>query len=162
MNSDIKMGKNIGIKIKIPKKDCKDKKCPFHGSLKCRGQAFIGTVVSSKMHKSCIVEWEWKKFLPKYERYENKRTKVKVHNPLCINAEEGNIVKIVGCRPLSKTKNFVIIEIVGKEKGFEEKIEAREEAKVKRADKIKETEAGKAIEVKEGKTKDESTQSTNN
>ena len=53
-----------------------------------------------------------------------------MHNPDCIDAKEGNLVKIMECRPLSKTKNFVIVEVLGKEKGFQERMEAREEAKV--------------------------------
>lgn len=122
------------------KEACNDKNCPFHGKLRYGGETFIGTVISTKMHKTAIVEWLWKKSMPKYERYESKRTKVKAHNPLCINAQEGDIVKIIRCRPLSKTKNFVIVEISGKEKGFKEKIEAREEAKVKKEVKEEEKE----------------------
>jgi small subunit ribosomal protein S17 len=33
------------------------------------------------------------------------------HNPPCINAKEGDVVKIAECRPLSKTKKFVVIEV---------------------------------------------------
>jgi small subunit ribosomal protein S17 len=128
------------------KNKCDDKNCPFHGSLRCRGKNFTGTVISTKMHKSAIVEWLWRKKIPKYERYENKRTKVKVHNPLCIDAQEGDMVKISECRPLSKTKNFVIVDVLGKEKGFKEKIEAREEAKVKKESKEEITEGVKKEE----------------
>ncbi len=83
------------------------------------------------MQKTATVEWERRHFLKKYERYEKRRSKVKAHNPICINASEGNIVKIMECKPLSKTKNFVIVEILGHEKGFKERIEAKEEAKFK-------------------------------
>ena len=38
------------------------------------------------------------------------KTRVHAFNPLCINAKEGDTVKIIECRPLSKTKNFVVIE----------------------------------------------------
>ena len=120
------------------KKQCNDKNCPHHGRLKCRGRTFEGIVISAKMQKTVLVEWLWKKYVPKYERYESKKTKIKAHNPPCINAQEGDIVKIAECRPLSKTKNFVIIESLGKEKGFKEKVEAREEAKVKKEAKEKE------------------------
>ena len=93
---------------------CNDGNCPFHGSLRTRGKGFIGTVVSTKMQKTAIVEWERRYYLRKYERYEKRRSKVKVHNPNCINAKEGELVKAVECRPLSKTVNFVIVKKFGK------------------------------------------------
>lgn len=117
---------------KIPKQECNDKNCPFHGNLKCRGRIFTGTVIRSKMQKTVNVEWSRRCHLPKYERYENRRTRVKAHNPKCIDAKDGDVVKISECRPLSKTKNFVIIENIGKKKGFEEKKEAIEESKYKK------------------------------
>ena len=124
--------RDIGFGLNKPDKECQDDKCPFHGSLKCRGKTFSGTVVSSKMQKTVNVEWEWKGYLKKYERYEKKRRRVKAHNPQCINAGEGDIVRIIECRPLSKTKNFVVVEILGKERGFKQRIEAEEESKVKK------------------------------
>jgi len=126
------------------KDGCGDKKCPFHGNLKCRGRTFTGTVVSAKMHKTVTVEWSWKYFLPKYERYERRRTKIKAHNPKCIDAKEGDIVRISECRPLSKTKNFVVIEKTGKEKGFKEKTEAMTESKHKKKEEKKEERAEEA------------------
>jgi len=130
--------KNIGMQVEKPKRECDDDNCPFHGNLSCRGRVFIGTIISVKMSKTAIVEWERKQFLSKYERYEKRRSRVKAHNPACIDARNGAIVKIMECRPLSKTKNFVIIEVLGKEKGFEERMEAEEEAKVKKETKIEE------------------------
>ena len=127
--------KNIGINVVKPAGKCEDNNCPFHGSLKCSGRLFTGTIVSVKMQKTAIVEWEYKRFIKKYERYEKRESRVSVHNPLCIGAKEGDVVKIMGCRPLSKTKNFVIIEILGKEKGFKERMEAEEEAKFKKEEK---------------------------
>jgi hypothetical protein len=34
---------------------------------------------------------------------------VTAHNPDCIKAKEGDVVVIGECRPLSKTKNFIIL-----------------------------------------------------
>jgi len=127
--------KNIGIKVKLLRKKCNDKCCPFHGNLKCRGKIFTGVVISAKMHKTVAVEFERKYYLPKYERYEKRRTRIKAHNPDCINAKDGDIVKISECRPLSKTKNFVVIENLGKAKGFEEKREALEEGLTRKEEK---------------------------
>lgn len=139
-------GKNIGMDIKPPKKGCEDKKCPFHGDLKVRGRSFVGTIIASKMQRTATVEWNRRVLLPKYERYTKKRTRVKAHNPECIKAEEGDIVKIMECRPLSKTVNFIIIENLGKEKGFKQRMESLEESKKN----VKEDDLGN--EKKEEKT----------
>ena len=84
--------------------------------------------MSKDSNRSGVVEWTYKVLVPKYERKETRRTRVHVHNPACINAEVGDLVLIAETRPISKTKNFVIIENKGKEKGFYERIEAKEEA----------------------------------
>ena len=129
---------SIGISVKAPDQKCSDDNCPFHGKLSVRGRLFTGSIVSGKMTKTVVIEFDRLHFLKKYERYEKRRTKLKAHNPECINAKEGDVVKVMECRPLSKTKSFVIIESVGKEKGFIGKMEARESAKV--ADKLKKEE----------------------
>ncbi len=104
------MAKNIGFGIEAPKKECDDNKCPFHGGLKVRGRTFVGKVISAKFAASPTVEWERLNFVPKYERYERTRTRIKVHNPKCIEAVVGDKVLIAECRPLSKTKHFVILK----------------------------------------------------
>ena len=122
--------KDIGIALEIPKQKCNDVKCPFHGNLSVRGRKFTGIVVSTKMRKTAVIEFNRLHFLKKYERYEKRRTKLKIHNPECINAKDGDIVRVMECRPLSKTKNFVVIEKLGIERGFKDKMEARESGKV--------------------------------
>ena len=122
--------KGIGIVLEIPKQKCNDVKCPFHGNLSVRGRKFTGIVVSTKMRKTAVIEFNRLHFLKKYERYEKRRTKLKIHNPECINAKDGDIVRVMECRPLSKTKNFVVIEKLGIERGFKDKMEARESGKV--------------------------------
>lgn len=106
----MKNAKNIGIDVKAPKGTCEDKNCPFHGELKIRGRIFTGTVIKKDTHKSATVEWTRLHHLPKFERYEQRRTRVRVHNPDCIKAEIGDKVKIAECRPISKTKHFIIVE----------------------------------------------------
>jgi len=110
----VKKVRNIGIEAKPPEKICDDPKCCWHGSLSLRGKIFIGEVVSDKAEKTVIVRWDYTHFIPKYERYERRHTKVAAYNPKCINAKKGDIVKIAECRPLSKTKSFVVIERVKK------------------------------------------------
>jgi len=123
--------RQIGFEVKAPEKACEDKNCPFHGVTKVRGKTFTGKVVSSKMQKSAVVEWSGWRFMPKYERYHKTRTRITVHNPQCINAVEGDLVKIGECRALSKTKNFVILAVLGKEDKYILEKEAKEEGKRK-------------------------------
>ena len=105
------MKETIGIKdIKAPSAKCSDVKCPFHGNLSVRGRTFVGKVVSAKMSKTVNIEWDRRIYVPKYERYLKKRTRLKAHNPDCISAKENDMVKIMECRPLSKTKKFTIVE----------------------------------------------------
>lgn len=125
----MRMSKNIGIQINAPEGECNDNKCPFHGELSCYGSVFTGVVTSTKMHKTSSVEWKWHKYIQKYERYEQKRTRVKAHNTPCINAKEGDIVKIIRCRPLSKTKNFVIVERLGRDIAYMVKKETSKDIK---------------------------------
>ena len=114
--------KDIGLGIKSPKKTCDDDKCPFHGNVTIRGRIFVGTVISAKMQRTVNVEFIMKIKIQKYERYSEKRTRVKAHNPDCIKATEGDIVKIMESRPLSKTVNFVVVEkISGEEKSESDK-----------------------------------------
>jgi|SRR3989344_1674290 len=124
-----KKSREIGIEISKPKEICTDKKCPFHGALKVRGRTLKGTVVSKDTHKSATVEFIRKKFIPKFERHEARRTRLRVHNPSCINAEIGDIVMIIECRPLSKTKKFVVIEKQGEDIAFKQKQETIQDAK---------------------------------
>ena len=93
------------------------------------------------MRKTAVIEFERLHFLKKYERYEKRRTKLKVHNPECINAKYGDVVKVIECRPLSKTKNSIIIQKLGIEKGFKGKMEARELAKIEKPNKEEKIEA---------------------
>lgn len=106
------MARNIGLEVKPPERECTDKNCPFHGILPLRGQVLEGVVVSDKMNKTVVVQQEYLKYISKYERYERRRSKIHAHNPPCINAKKGDFVKIAECRPLSKTKAFVVVEKV--------------------------------------------------
>lgn len=81
-------------------------------NISVRGKSFTGKVVSAKMHKTVVVEWERRVLIPKFERYEKRRSKVSAHNPDEINAKEGDIVRIQETRPLSKTKNFIVVEVL--------------------------------------------------
>ena len=100
-------------------------------TIRTRGRTFTGVVVDAKMQETATVEWPRRKYASKYERYMTSRTRVKAHNPKTIDAKKGDIVKIIECRPISKTKHFIIVEKVGREKLFEAKQALMEESKVK-------------------------------
>lgn len=107
-----KKTRNIGVEVKPPKKECEDPKCPFHGELPIRGKILDGIVVSDRAQKTVIVEKTYFHLIPKYERYERRHTRIAAYNPECISAKEGDVVRIAECRPLSKTKAFVVVEKV--------------------------------------------------
>ena len=108
--------KDIGLGLPEPKEKCNDPKCPWHGNLPVRGRMFRGIAKSSKTHKTVIVEWDYNRYVPKYQRYERRKTRVIAYNPPCIKAKEGDVVIIAECRPLSKTKSFVVVHVEGAEK----------------------------------------------
>ncbi len=107
-----KMKKDIGLEARPPKDVCDSSKCPWHGNLKIRGRVFKGQVVSSKGLNTAIVQWNYYNYVSKYERYERRKTRIAVHNPACISASTGDTVRIGECRPLAKSKSFVIFEKV--------------------------------------------------
>ena len=109
------MKKNIGVEVKNkPKEKCEDPNCPYHGTISLHGRILTGIVLSDKMHKTVTVSWERRINVSKYERYARSYSKIKAHNPACINAKKGDLVKVMETRPMSKTKNFVVIEILEK------------------------------------------------
>ena len=102
--------RNIGVNVKHPAESCKDKNCPFHGTLPIRGQIISGVVSSTKMQDSILVKREFMHYVPKYERYEKRTSTFSAHCPPCIKTKVGDRVRIAECRPLSKTVSFVTIE----------------------------------------------------
>jgi len=102
--------RNIGINVNPPKADCNDPNCPFHGTLPVRGQIIDGKVVSVRMDRTAVVEKNYLKYQDKYERYEKRTGRYSVHAPTCLGLKVGDEVRIMECRPLSKTVSFVVIE----------------------------------------------------
>ena len=103
----------IGLNVPEPEETCSDANCPFHGSLAVRGQTLEGTVASTDMEKTVIVEREYDVRVPKYDRYMKRRSRVPAHAPPCMDIEEGDDVRIAETRPLSKTKAHVVVETLG-------------------------------------------------
>src|SRR5512137_3109325 len=102
--------RDIGIDVEAPKSACKDQHCPFHGQLSVRGTMLSGTVVSTKMQSTVIVQREHMKYIPKFERYERRTSSYLAHAPPCFQTKTGDKVSIMECRPLSKKVSYVVIE----------------------------------------------------
>lgn len=102
--------RDIGVDVAAPKTECSDPHCPFHGGFPVRGHIIDGQVVSTRMERSARVQREYLRYVPKYERYEKRTSSYNVHAPACLDVQVGDRVKIMECRPLSKTKSFVVIE----------------------------------------------------
>lgn len=102
--------RDIGIEVPAPTQSCTDELCPFHGRIKVRGQQMVGKVVNDKMERTVIVEKEHARFVSKFERYERRTSRYPVHAPPCLGVKVGNEVRIMECRPLSKTVTFVVVE----------------------------------------------------
>jgi small subunit ribosomal protein S17 len=75
----------------------------------------IGLVVSNKMNKSIVVSIERKVKHPKYGKFVKNTSKFVAHdeNNSC---SIGDTVKIMETRPLSKTKNWRLVEVLEKVK----------------------------------------------
>ena len=71
----------------------------------------IGTVVSNKMTGSIVVQVERKVKHPVYQKFMKKTKKFMVDDPQN-QADEGDTVKIMETRPLSKTKCWRLVEIL--------------------------------------------------
>ncbi len=75
----------------------------------------VGLVVSNKMDKSIVVSVERKVKHPKYGKFMKKTTKFMAHDEKN-ECNEGDIVKIMETRPLSKNKCWRLVEIVERAK----------------------------------------------
>lgn len=74
-------------------------------------RVMIGKVISDKMEKTIVVMVERTVKHPKYGKIMKKRSKLHAHDENQI-AQVGHIVKIRESRPLSKTKTWVLMDIV--------------------------------------------------
>jgi small subunit ribosomal protein S17 len=75
----------------------------------------IGMVVSNKMEKSIVVAVHRKVKHPIYGKFVNQTTKFVAHDEKN-ECSEGDTVKIMETRPLSKSKRWRLVEIVEKVK----------------------------------------------
>ena len=75
----------------------------------------IGVVVSNKMDKTIVVAVATKEKHPIYGKFVKKTTKFTDHDEKN-ECSEGDTVRIMETRPLSKNKNWRLVEIVEKVK----------------------------------------------
>jgi small subunit ribosomal protein S17 len=75
----------------------------------------VGVVVSDKMDKSIVVAVARKVKHPIYGKFVNKTTKFHAHDE-DNTCNEGDTVKIMETRPLSKTKCWRLVEIMERAK----------------------------------------------
>nr|QUE28091.1 ribosomal protein S17 [Sahlingia subintegra] len=73
----------------------------------------VGKVISNKMHKTIVVAVENRIPHPRYNKIIVKTKKYKVHdeNNTC---NIGDVVKIIETKPLSKTKNWKLLDTLNK------------------------------------------------
>ncbi len=79
-------------------------------------RTLVGRVISNKMQKTINVLVVYKVKHPKYGKYVSRRTKKLAHdeNNSC---QPGDLVMIAECRPLSRHKNWQLLQILEKENG---------------------------------------------
>ena len=105
-----------------------------------RRTSLQGVVVSDKMNKTIVVEVETHKRHPKYAKRIKYSNKYYAHDEKN-EAKVGDVVTIMGCRPLSALKRFRLVsidkkhqesikEVLEQEKLMEEQVEAKAEEKV--------------------------------
>jgi small subunit ribosomal protein S17 len=75
----------------------------------------IGIVVSNKMQKSIVVAVKRKVKHPIYGKFVNRTSKFIAHDETN-SCKEGDLVKIMETRPLSKLKNWRLVEIIERAK----------------------------------------------
>lgn len=131
----------------MPEKNCTDKKCPFHGQIAVKSELFTGKVIKKDISRSATIEWSRSRHVPKYERYEVRRSRMRVHNPACVDAQIGQKVIVGRTRPLSKDKHHVILTVV------DEKSELKKETQSSKTASASTTSAdNKKIESNENET----------
>jgi small subunit ribosomal protein S17 len=75
-----------------------------------------GVVISAKSQKTIAVEAERLEKHPKYGKYIRRHIRFRAHDEKS-EAREGDVVRIVQTRPISKTKRWRLVEVISKAKG---------------------------------------------
>jgi len=78
-----------------------------------RLKTLTGVVVGKSGDKSVKIAFDYKVKHPKYGKYVRRRTKIGVHDERN-ECGVGDLVEIAQCRPISKTKSWRLLKILGK------------------------------------------------
>ena len=78
-----------------------------------KGHTVVGRVVSNKADKTITVLVERSVKHPLYGKYVKRSTKLKAHDQ-DNRCTEGDLVSIKECRPMSRTKNWMLVEVLEK------------------------------------------------
>ena len=73
----------------------------------------VGEVVSAKMEKTIVVRVEPRMPHPKYKKIIRLQKKFYAHDEEK-KAKQGDTVRIIECRPLSRLKRWTLVEVVKK------------------------------------------------
>ena len=94
------------------------------GTMLKKRQSMIGVVVSDKMDKTRVVLVTRYEQHPKYKKYVKHHKRYKVHDAKN-EFKLGDRVRIEGCAPLSRHKQFIAVEKLGVQ-DVEQYLKARE------------------------------------
>lgn len=78
---------------------------------KQKKRMLVGTVVSDKMNKTIVVSVARRKVHRLYKKYVNATKRVKAHDEQ-EDARVGDLVRVMEARPMSKTKNWRLVEVI--------------------------------------------------
>jgi small subunit ribosomal protein S17 len=74
-------------------------------------RTIVGKVISNKMDKTIVVQVERKIKHPLYGKYIRRSSKMYAHDDKN-TCKVGDVVKIGNSRPISKTKHWVLVEVM--------------------------------------------------
>lgn len=98
---------------------------------------FTGKVVGTKMAKTAVVSVERVVIHPLYKKRFKRDRKYQVHDELGVKLND--VVKFTACKPYSKTKKWIVLEVLGDKKVVKKTLE-----------KVVEKVAEKKVVVKKG------------
>lgn len=83
--------------------------------MKVNKKTYTGQVVSDKMDKTIVIAITTRRLHPLYKKYVKKTKKIKAHDEKN-DANIGDTVRVIECRPISKDKCWRLTQIVERAK----------------------------------------------
>ncbi len=97
------------METKKEKQQHKKEPAKIARAISTRGRIFTG-VVTKKFDKRVVIELEKVRYVPKYERFYKKKTRIHARLPATIDVQIGDQIRVQECRPLSKIIHHLVIE----------------------------------------------------